>query len=636
MSTLTLHLLGAPYIEHNDALVKFSRHKCLALFAYLVVTRTGHTRDALATLLWPELTQQRAHAALRRTLVALTHGIGKGWLTFADDRIAVPAQPNLWVDGWRFQELKTHTAAHAHLPFDLCDECLAALTEATDLWHDDFMAGFSLRDAPLFDTWQTFQVESFRRECSTALEDLAQAYAGRGQYEQAIEYGRRGLALDPLHEGMHRLLMRLYAWAGDQGAALRQAQECAELLAAEVGASPQPETLELADSIRTGHLPAWTGNVRSCHADLPRADTPFFGREAELAHITACLSDPACRLLTVVGAGGAGKTRLAVKAAASQQAQFADGVHFASLYDVTSPGGVADTILRTLALHPPSGLPVHARLLDFLRSRRMLLILDSFEHLTQGVGLLLELMAAAPGLKLLVTSRARLNLRDEWLAPIAGLELPPAGIRESARQLEDDPAPVTLPPWAVLERFSSIQLFLYGVRRLRPGFQPSPGDAADIVGICQLLDGLPLGIELAASWTQVLSFADILQGMERSLDFLTASMCDLPERHRSLRAVFDHSWRLLTPHHRSVLRQLAVFDSCFTPSAAAAVTGATLADLAELVNHSWLRVDPMGRLDLPGQSRKYCAEKLDAEHACECGESADCVHGRLSATYSLL
>jgi predicted ATPase len=232
------------------------------------------------------------------------------------------------------------------------------------------------------------------------------------------------------------------------------------------------------------------------------------------------------------------------------------------------------TILRALAVPPSPVIEPREQLLRFLQDKHLLLLLDNFEHLLEGAGLLPELLAAAPKLKLLATSRLRLDLREEWLAPLAGLELPPG---EGA-----------LPIWATLEDYSATRLFLQCVRRLRPGYRPADADVPEVVRICRLLDGLPLGLELAAAWTRTLSLPAIAAELARGLDLLATTLRDVPPRQRSLRATFDHSWRLLSARERGILRQLAVFRGGFTREAAAAVAGATLGDLAGLADASWL------------------------------------------------
>ena len=256
MSGLVLHCLGPPSLKYDGHPVHVERRKAFALLVYLAVTQRPHPRDVLAALLWPDLGERQARTMLRHALTALHRAIGPQWVTLAEERVALPAQPDLWVDLQRFRSLAASVAAHHHPPYALCEACIAALTEAVELCQGSFLAGFSLPDAAEFELWQTTEAASVQRELSTALEQLAHvhAHAGRRHYAQAIEYAQRWLALDSLREPAHRALMRFYAWSGDRTAAQQQYQECVRILAAELGIAPDPETTALYGQIRAGNF----------------------------------------------------------------------------------------------------------------------------------------------------------------------------------------------------------------------------------------------------------------------------------------------------------------------------------------------------------------------------------------------
>lgn len=245
MTVFNITLFGPPRAERDGVGMSFHRSQTLALLAYLAAANKPHTRDALATLFWPEQDEQEAHAALRRILYDLGRTIGKNWLALADHCVVLPDQPGLHVDVRRFSALHARVTAHGHAFDNLCDDCLAALTEAANLYQDDFLAGFSLKGSAPFDAWQTLTTESLRLELGAVLEKLAGALLARRRYDQALPYARRWLALDPLHEASHRLLMRLYAASGDQAAVIRQYQQCAQALAAELDVEPALETIAL-------------------------------------------------------------------------------------------------------------------------------------------------------------------------------------------------------------------------------------------------------------------------------------------------------------------------------------------------------------------------------------------------------
>ena len=254
MAALQFFLLGAPRLEQQHQNVNLSRRKAIAALAYLAVTRQPHSRDELATLLWPDQDQSGARANLRRDLSTLKQILGDQTLLVDQALVSLNPDADLWVDVDAFQAGLAAVQKHPHTNGRLCAECAAALKAAVDLYNGDFMAGFSLPDSPEFDEWQFFETERLRHLLAEALQRLIGWHTDRAEYEPAIAYARRWLALDALHEPAHRQLMQLYAWAGQHAAALRQYQECARLLEEELGAPPDAETTALYEAIRTKQL----------------------------------------------------------------------------------------------------------------------------------------------------------------------------------------------------------------------------------------------------------------------------------------------------------------------------------------------------------------------------------------------
>jgi predicted ATPase/DNA-binding SARP family transcriptional activator len=635
--------------------VTVQRRKSLALLAYLVVTGQAHSRDALATLLWPDLDQAHGHTVLRSVLADLHRALGTDAFSAAGDQVAWRGGPDVTADVVRFRALAAQVAAHHPTSSALCDACLAALRAAAALYRADFLAGFSLTDAVEFDAWQTIQTETLRLELAGVLEKLAHGLADRGQYDEAIGIARRWLGEDPLNEAAHRALIAFHGRGGDRAAAARQFSECTRVLQAELDIAPEPETVALHEAVRAGRGGGASVVPAASLASLPADATPFIGRELELAQVAERLADPGCHLLTVLGPGGMGKTRLAIQAARRALDQFSQGVYFVDLAPLTSAEQISTAVLQALRAPRIVSEPDHY-LLDYLADKHLLLVLDNYEHLLSGeesdrrdgYGLVTQLVAAAPQVKLLITSRSRLNVRAEWLAPLEGMQTPGDLEREDAKEDEEhearrtrsdalgssrfvDFAPLrdfvfqTSPD---LEHYSATALFLACARRIRPDFRPTADDAQLIAHICRLLGGMPLAIELAAAWVRVLPLAEIARRLETGLDLLATTQRDVSPRHRSMRAAFDHSWRLLSARERGILRQLAVFRGGCTAEAAAAVAGANLLDLSGLADKSWLRVGPDGRYDLHELVRQYCAEKLAAEHELETGETPDQVCDR--------
>jgi DNA-binding SARP family transcriptional activator len=250
VSRLALHLLGPAHIELDGQPIHLDRRKATALLAYLAVTGQAHNRDTLATLLWPELDQQRARAGLRRALVALRNALGEGWLESDRETVRLNPDADLDLDVAQFRRKLDECQTHGHSPDEPCPDCLPRLSEAVSLYQDDFLAGFTLRDSLAFDEWQFFQTEELRQALASALQQLVRVYAAQGEVDAATPHARRWVALDPLHEPAQRELMTLYARSGQRVAALRQYDECKRVLEEELGVPPSPGMTVLYEQIR--------------------------------------------------------------------------------------------------------------------------------------------------------------------------------------------------------------------------------------------------------------------------------------------------------------------------------------------------------------------------------------------------
>ncbi len=595
MPQVTILLCGPPRLEWSARPIELGRQKALALVAYLALARDPVSRDELASLCWPELSQERARAALRTTLPALTTAVPIDWITA--DRRHVRLQPTaVEIDFIRFAELVARVRQHAHGASAPCADCVARLQEAAALYRGEFLQGFSLASNPDFETWQLAQREALRHEIVWVLRTLTNPteQADQPSDEAALRYGRRWLELDPLNEAAHRALMELYAAAGRRSDALLQYHACAAVLQADLGVAPAPETIALYEQIarneqRSFHIAPPIQRLQ--HGQLPAEPGGFVGRATELAWLVARLRDPDCRLITLTGPGGMGKTRLALRAAAQLAADFNDGTRMAPLGDARSAPEalrhIAAAIDPTLVSNDPP-LEVLQRI---LARRELLLVLDNLEQIPAIADYVSTLLSAAPGLKLLATSRERLALRAEHILPLGGLAVPDA--------LSD---PVTT--------YGAVQLFIQRARQMRPDFALDALNQAAIVQICTLVEGMPLGLELAAAWIRTLTPAEIAAEIGRSPDFLQAAVRDLPDRQRSLRAVFAHSWRLLSPTEQDGFRRLSIFRGGFTIAAAVAVAELHRDTLVALENKSLLRRSADGRYDFHPLLRQYAAEHM--------------------------
>lgn len=350
---------------------------------------------------------------------------------------------------------------------------------------------------------------------------------------------------------------------------------------------------------------------------LPAIPTPLIGRQREVNELTSLLRDPQCRLLTLVGAGGIGKTRLAIETASQLQEAFADGVFLVPLASVNSTQFIAPMIADALgfAFQSASRVDLKTQLFNYLKEKRVLLLTDNLEHLLSlpGVEILSELLSDAPQIKLLVTSRESLGLQGEWVFEVHGL-----------------PVPENAQADGIIQN-TSVELFLQRARRAYVEFNATPEDFPAILRICHLVDGMPLAIELAAAWVRSLTCAEIAIEIEHSLDFLSVSTRDIPTRHRSMRAVFDHSWKLIAEEEKQILARLSVFRGGFTREAAEQVAEATLAVLATVVTKSLLRRNSAGRYDLHELIRQFTAEYFSEQSQDQSAIQAR--HGSYYLTY---
>lgn len=619
-SELQLFLLGKPrLLWDGQPLTGLVSAKAQALLFYLAVTGQPSSRSALAGLLWGDLPEETARANLRLTLSKLRKAIPDHliveWNSVAFD-LTRPHRLDV-------NEFIVHALQPTHRLAD-AERVRAAVT----LYRGDFLEDFAVRDAPEFENWVLAERERLRQAALTTWQYLAALAVERGDEVEGIETARQVLALEPWHEEAHRQLMTWLAANGQRSAALAQYEVCRRVLADELAIEPSATTTELYQQIaretvkpkgapRPIRLPPPAIRPAFAH-NLPAQLTPFIGREAERAQISDRLANSECRLLTILGPGGIGKTRLALALAETQIELFREGVVFVPLVGVipARPDEAVEALVAAIANALQYTFVAQQRpsdvLVNYLTDKELLLILDNVETLRPASRWLTEVLRRTPGVKVLATSRERLGVMGEWLFELRGLPFAP-----------------TLTEYAS-PTYPAVQLFAECARRLRPAFDLSAESAA-VNRLCQLVEGSPLGIELAAQLTPVLSCPEIVARLEHSLDVLSVTSAQIGERHQNMRAVLDDSWQVLIEEERRVFRHLSVFQGGFTLTAAEHVAGTTLPLLASLTDKSWLRRDEAGRYHIHELLRQYGAEQLAAQP----GESqvAQEAHGRYYLTF---
>ena len=552
-------------------------------------------REVLATLLWPEASDNDAHNNLRQSIYQLRKVLGdldtagKPFLLVTRQIVQFNPDSNFNLDVNQFLRA-----------IELGD-----LETAVSQYHGELLPGF-ICDSSQFEDWLQLEREHLHQSALKAMFELTQSYLQDGRFEKAQIIARRQLSLESWREQAHCQLMQAYALAGDRGSALAQFEICRDVLWEELGVEPEVETVALYESIKAGNLSPIVaseskGPLVELPYNLPVYANPFIGREAELAALDAFIADPSVRLVTIVGPGGIGKTRLAVAAADRVQAAriFPEGIFFIDLAPLQERSQILQAVAD--ALHFPlkggDGHSSKQKLLDYLRQKKILFLFDNFEHLLDGVELLAEMLQAGAEVMILVTSRERLHLLLEQVYPIDGFEFPDWEVREDAAE------------------YTAVRLFLQSAHRNQPDFEiRDHDDLTYLARICRLVSGMPLALELAASWVDMLSLDEIASELQRGMDILQTELRDVPERQRSVRTSFDYSWRRLEEAEQAVFARLSIFRGGFTRAAAQEVTGATLRGLSRLVDKSLIRFDKQhGRFAVHELLRQYGADKLEQQ-----------------------
>lgn len=539
-----------------------------ALIAYLLITGAQYTRDQLAGLFWRDDPDDKAKNSLR---VALSHirQLHKECITKGNGhRVSVNPAVVHSLDLTEFNQIVQANAeiGSASQP--------VSIDRAVALYRGDLLAGLHINDAANFQAWLEMERTQHRKNYLRLLESQTIHLLNSRAFAQARELLQSQLRLEPWNEAAHRQLMSTLCRLGDFNAALAQYEICREQLKKELSVEPMPETQQLRERILVAR--------NSPRHNLPAEMQPFVGRPTETSELTDLLMHSNQRLITIVGLGGIGKTRFALHVARrickGQTVEFINGVFFVSLVAVRS----TDQLLALIseAVNPSAVTSNLAQALDQLRSKEMLLILDdweSFIHSLQkfrggedadATDLICILLQHCPDLKILVTSREPLGLFAEKRLELQGLDIPP-------------------PEADSIEHYSAARLFAQVGQQIVSDFYISAANREPIIQICETLGGMPLAIELAATWLSVMSCQRIADEILR-LDFFDTEIQGVPERQRSLRAIFDQSWQMMTHAERDLFRQLAVFAGTFSEDAACAVASTTHKELMSLMKRSLL------------------------------------------------
>lgn len=542
-----IKLFGPPTILVDGEVRTGLRSKSTALLAYLAAEDRPIGRDSLATLLWPHSGQSEARRNLRTCLYEIKHALPEGAVITKGDTVGLsPQAVQCDVKIMRRVVSKSEDAE------DILGRCPGG-----------FMEGFTLRDCPDYDAWQLATEETLLLQASSLLERSIEDRLARDNPEEAIALCQRLITLDPLEEASHRLMMRVCAACGHWSAAQRQYNTCRSILASELDTVPEEETARLAESVARRN-PSLCFASGSHWSSAPEEVSRFYGSDTEIGRIEKLLISDENRLLTLTGPAGVGKTRLAVRMAHRLAAGYPEGVAFVDLTEARSADEVIPFIGAAIGLRDQMSDEQSATqvLMRHVNGRRMLLILDNFDHVLAAAARIGELLYHTRLVKIITTSREPLRTSGEVLIPV-----PPLEVAQSADT-------------TVITESSAVQLFIDRARRVDPNFEVTAGNCQAVGAICSALDGVPLSLELATPLLRIYSVEELASRLAHPLSYLSTGGEDRPKRHRSLERAIDWSYDLLSPEQRWLFASLSVFANGFDLPAVEAVCGASRPEIS--------------------------------------------------------
>ncbi len=549
---LQINLLGYPSVSLDGIPVTdFISQKALVLLCYLAVEARPHSRDYLAGLLWAEMPQERALSNLRQAL----HNLQK----------LVPG----YVRSNR-QTVQFDTSQAFQLDIRLLDDKPEEPAVLLAAYRDTFMAGVVIADAEELDQWLTRQRESYILRYQQYLEEQLNTRLLLGEIVQTEALARHLIAHDAYRETAYHALWRTLVYQGKIREAFQSIEQLRERLSNELEADLSPDTQRIAHQVTLAQS--------AVRHNIPAVHSLFIGRESEISQIRRRLRQTECRLITITGVGGAGKSRLVQEIGRIESGWYLNGVCYVPLATIVDSISLISVLAEKLGIVLQNVSNAQHKVERFLAEREMLLIFDNAEHLPEFAHWLSNLIAAVPELKIMVTSRHRLGLREEWVFPLDGLPFDPSEDNASVRLL--------------------IQTALQHGQKLQRDH--------DAAALCALLEGLPLAIELAGA-IMADNAVELLEQIQRNKDFLQAGWINTDPRHQSLRAAFLTSWQLLSLFEQTALADLAVFKGAFSTEAAAFIAGADEALLQALYTRSLIRYDG-ARWSLHGVIRPYASE----------------------------
>ncbi len=588
-NTLYLKLFGSPSLGRVHTPLKLGTRKAIALLAYLALCRNPVQRHELDALLWPEQDDKRARRSLRDEISRINRTVECNLVQSFGQEIKLTQ--DIEIDVWSF---------------DNALKC-KNLEGAARIYKGALLAGFHLRNAEPFEDWLGQARESYENQYLRILNSLSKQAQKDGNIHKALEYLRLAIATNSFIEDHYIKAMEMAISIGDRSTALKFYQDVRAVLKRELGIAPSAKLSELAQEILTvKHLKEDKNTQKIVNIDknvkksdhkiallynLKEDTNPFLGRDFELQEICNLFGQGECRLLTLVGLGGSGKTVLAKQAALKLSQLFLDGIYFIPMLVLKDKEDFYRELGYVLNLDIQSNT-LEEDILVYLESKQVLFILDHTDYFIDSAMEFKKLLAL-PKVKLLATSRHHLGLNEEWLLGVEALTFP-----EDESLINSD-------------NYSAVELFLQLARRVKPSFRLNRNNAKDVVQICKFTGGLPLGVKLAAHKMRSLSCREIAEELKRNSDVLNTSFRDMPTRQRSLRDIFQETYINLSSEEKLIYQRLADFNDPFSRQQALKVAGAEITHLATYLEHSLLIRTPSGNYQLLDFLKQYLLEERD-------------------------
>ncbi|MEM9774528.1 MAG: BTAD domain-containing putative transcriptional regulator, partial [Chloroflexota bacterium] len=604
-----INLLGPwQVLKDGVPLTDFRGDSVRALFTYVLCeSKSPQARRFLASLLWEDLDEEAAMRNVRVSLTRLKKGLDeddKQPLLYVDRQsVGVDPTASYNLDTEQFEQAIAHARRSSQPGRPPDRRVLARLKRAIDLYRADFLQGFTHASYP-FEDWMLVQRERYHNDALWALHTLTDHALRIQDWHTAADYAQRQINLEAWREEGFQQLMQAQLGLGQRTAAIASYEKCKQVLWDELGVEPDDKTLELYEQAKAND--ADEDDTPENPHNLSAAGSHFFSREFEIEFLLNRLGDPDGRLTTILGEGGVGKSRLSQYVGLRVLRDFKDGVWFVPLDHIEGESGekrvenregkgaqLEDEIVRlmidTLEVPLAGNRSDREQLMGWLERKELLLILDNFEHVLPAAPLVQDMLNTADGVVIITTSREMLNLSQEVLLPLRGLDI---------AQADEEMAP-------------AVRLFIDRAERVGAAFTQDESTLEAITKVCEMVGGNALAIELAAVWMRQMSAKEILEAVQESVDFLEARHLDIPARHRSMRAVFDQTWQLLPADAQQVLAQLSVFRGGFVAKAAQAVVNTNRKMLALLHDRSLIHRLASGRYEMRPLVREYAAERLN-------------------------